>query len=79
MYTKNIYIEGFLTRNGFKKMNENDFANMKCVVKVFPKYYEIVFNDDEFGEMTMYTDNISIPQLVGILTWHGLIDKDYNK
>lgn len=76
---KNVYIEGFLTRNGFKKMNDTDYASMTCVVKVLVEGYEIQFSDAEFGEVSLYTDNFSIPQLTGILTWHNLIDRNYSK
>lgn len=34
MYKNNVFIEGFLTRNGFKKMNDTDYVSMTCVVKV---------------------------------------------
>lgn len=79
MYIKNIYIEGFLTRNGFKKMNETDYASLTCTVRVLENGYEIQFNNPDFGEGSLYTDNFSIPQLVGILTWHNLIDRNYSK
>ena len=79
MCSKNLFIEGFLTRNGFKKMDENNFTSMTCVIQVLKDCYEIQFNDPEFGEVKMYTDNFSIPQLAGVLSWHNLIDRNYSK
>jgi hypothetical protein len=40
--------------------------------------YEISFETPEHGPVTMYT-SWSIPHLVGTLTWHDLIDKNYKK
>jgi hypothetical protein len=82
----NPYIGPFLTKNGFLKQlirkNEyraNVYYNSECTIKVLEDCYEILFEDDFGGEGTMYTDNWSIPQLVGILTWNDLIDKNYIK
>jgi hypothetical protein len=76
---KNIFTQGFLLRNGFTQREANVFSNEECILKIQDHYYEIQFNEPEVGEVTMYTDNWSIPQLVGILTWHNLIDKNYVK
>jgi hypothetical protein len=78
-HTTNIFVEGFLLRNNFDKRRANVYANGKCIIEVLDHYYQIEFTDHEIGEVAMYTDNWSIPQLVGILTWHDLIDKNYKK
>lgn len=75
----NVFIEGFLFRNGFQKQETNIYANLNCIIKVLNNCYEIQFNDPEYGEVAMYTDSHSIKHLVGVLTWHDLIDKNYNK
>lgn len=82
----NPYIGPFLTKNGFLKQlirkneyRDNVYYNLECTVTILEDCYEILFEDDFGGEVTMYTDNWSIPQLVGILTWHDLIDKNYIK
>ena len=77
--TVNVFIEGFLFRNGFQKQKTNTYANLNCTIKVLDNCYEIQFNDSEYGEVTMYTDSWSIMHLVGLLTWYDLIDKNYNK
>lgn len=77
--TVNIFIEGFLFRNRFQKQETNTYANLNCIIKVLNDYYEIQFNDPEYGEITMCTDSHSIKHLVGVLTWHNLIDKNYSK
>jgi hypothetical protein len=79
MYRVNLFIEGFLTRNGFKKMNETEYANMKCVLRVLKDCYEIEFTDSQVGEVITYSDGLSIPQLAGVLSWHNLIDRNYSK
>jgi hypothetical protein len=76
---KNIFTQGFLLRNGFTQHETNVFSNKECTLTVHDSYYEIQFDKPEVGEVTMYTDNWSIPQLVGILTWHDLIDRNYVK
>lgn len=73
------HVEGFLTRNSFKPMGDNVYVNKKCSVKILKECYEIQFIDPDFGEVTMYTDGLNIPQLTGVLTWHNLIDRNYSK
>jgi hypothetical protein len=84
--TVNIFIEGFLFRNGFSKLKirkdiyqDNIYHNSECTVIVHDNYYEIQFDQPEVGEVIMYTDSWSIMHLVGLLTWYDLIDKNYNK
>jgi len=73
------FIEDFLTRNSFKNMGDNTYVNKECSVKILKDCYEIEFVDPDFGEVTMYTGDLNIPQLTGVLTWHNLIDRNYNK
>ena len=74
----NPYIGLFLLKNGFEKKEDNLYANPKCTIKVEDGDYEISFEDPEHGPVTMYT-SWSIPHLVGTLTWHDLIDRNYKK
>ena len=83
---KNIFIGPFLVKNGFSKLKirkdvykNNVYHNTKCTLTVQDNYYEIQFEEPEVGEVTMYTDSWSIPHLVGVLTWHNLIDRNYKK
>ena len=74
----NPYIGPFLLKNGFTKHKDNVYCNLECVITVGDGEYEINFETPEHGEVSMYT-SWSIPHLVGTLTWHDLIDKNYNK
>ena len=76
----NPHIGPFLLRNGFEKFKyeNNIYTNPKCTINVLEGCYEILF-ENEYGEVSTYTDSWSIPHLVGVLTWNDLIDKNYNK
>ena len=76
----NPHIGPFLLRNGFSKFKyeNNIYTNPKCTINVLESCYEILF-ENEYGEVAAYTDTWTIPSLVGILTWHDLIDKNYKK
>ena len=74
----NPYTGPFLLLNGFEKKEDNVYTNSKCTIRVLAKDYEILF-ENELGEVLMYTGTWSIYHLVGLLTWHDLIDKNYNK
>lgn len=83
---KNIFIGPFLAKNGFTKhkirphvYKDNVYHNSQCILTVHDSYYEIQFDEPEVGEVTIYTDSWSIPHLVGVLTWHDLIDRNYVK
>jgi hypothetical protein len=75
----NPYIEPFLLRNGFKKQENSSYDNLKCIITVLDGYYQIDWNHIKYGEISTYTDSYSITHLVGILTWNGLIDRNYKK
>jgi hypothetical protein len=74
----NPYIGPFLLKNGFIKQEDNVYTNPECTIVVFDSDYQIDFIDPQHGPVTMYT-SWSIPHLVGTLTWHDLIDKNYKK
>jgi hypothetical protein len=74
----NPYVASFLERNSFKNVGGNQFANQLCMVTVLPEIYKINFTNYD-GDFEMYTDSWSIPHLVGTLTWHGLLDRNYAK
>jgi hypothetical protein len=75
----NPYIGPFLVKNGFEKQKDSTYYNLECIVTVLEDCYEIQFDEPEVGEVSMYTDSWSIPHLVGLLTWHDLIDRNYIK
>lgn len=63
----------FLKRNGFKRMEKNSYANEMCNVVIQKDHYEVA--DNEGG--TMYSQNLQIYWLIGMLTYRGLMSKDY--
>ena len=74
----NPYIGPFLLKNGFMKQEDNIYTSPECTITVFDSEYQIDFIDPQYGPVTKYT-SWSIPHLVGTLTWHDLIDKNYIK
>ena len=75
----NPYIGPFLLNNDFEKKENNTYINSECTIIVTKDYYEVQFIEPGFGEVSMYTDSLSIYHLVGLLTWFNLIDKNYKK
>jgi hypothetical protein len=76
--TANIFVDGFLQRNSFKNVCPNKWASKECMVTILPDCYQIDFTNYD-GDWTLYTDSWSIPHLVGVLTWHDLLDRNYSK
>lgn len=63
----------FLENNGFKKIEENSFANDKCGIVYEDMKYTVSDNEGN----TMYSENRNIYWLIGILTYYGFMDKNY--
>lgn len=76
--TFNIFANGFLERNGFKNVCPNKWASEKCMVTILKDCYQIQFTNFD-GDWEIFTDSWSIPHLVGVLTWHDLLDRNYSK
>lgn len=66
----------FLTKNGFKKTGFMTYTNGRCFVEVTFTGYNVCGKNEE--NMTS-TFNHNIHWLVGYLTWHGFIDKNYEQ
>lgn len=64
----------FLKRNEFRQKGvlENVLTNDKCEVRIYDAQYEV---EDEHG--TMYSDNLNIYWLIGVLTYRGFMNKEY--
>ena len=77
----NPHIAPFLLKNGFSKdvIESNTYFNSECIIRVLDDYYQIDFDHPEYGSVSNYTDSLSIPHLVGVLTWNDLIDRNYKK
>jgi len=67
-------IKKFLIKNGFKESNEFLFINDSCSILVTTEGYSIYFS-----EMSTYTQGHSIFCLIGILTYNGLMTKNYKQ
>jgi len=71
-------IEEFLIKNGFAKKGEKHFQNDYCEVIVLhrsPKdmpYYRV-----DTKEGSIYSSDLNIYWLVGLLTWNNYIPKNY--
>lgn len=75
----NSHIVPFLLKNGFEKKEDNVYTNPNCTVIVTGDQYQVIFDYPEVGEVSTYTDSLSMYHLVGILTWYDLIDRNYKK
>jgi hypothetical protein len=64
---------GFLKRNGFKRMEKNSYANNLCNVVITENSYEVANNDG----ITIFSHNLHIYWLIGVLTSLKYIPKDY--
>jgi hypothetical protein len=73
------YIESFLERNGFKNI-KGVFSNKHCEIKIHPDHYEIMFFSIDLNDyVSLYTESINIPKLIGHLVWYDLIDRNFTK
>ncbi len=68
-------VEHFLEKNGFIKVEENSYANDMCGVVIEEDHYAISNNDGD----TMYSPNLNIYWLIGVLTYLGYMNKNYNQ
>jgi len=66
-------IELFLKANGFKEIESNSFANENCNVVVEDGYYLVSNN---YG-YEMFSADLNIYWLIGVLTWFDYIPKNY--
>jgi hypothetical protein len=76
------YVTEFLIRNSFMELEGNTFSNALSTVVIHDDHYQVIFMypDYDLGDnVEMFTESLNIFQLVGILTWFGLIDRNYSK
>lgn len=66
--------EAFLLMNGFEKAKQNLFRNKLCYVEIFDDYYSV----QDKSEGVMYSKDLNIYWLIGVLTYYNFIDKNYN-
>lgn len=69
-------VEKFLINNGFTIGDDvNSYANEQCnvVISISNEQYEVANN---LGDV-MYSENLNIYWLIGVLTYYNLIDRNY--
>jgi len=69
-------LKDFLIINGFEESNDNIFYNRNCNIILHETFYEVYINK---FEGTIYSSNVEIYWLIGVLTYYNLIDKNYIK
>jgi hypothetical protein len=79
----NKYIEEFLIKNGFKTSKLGWFVNTYCRIRIVDnKYYEVKINNnltDNEESGSMFSNDLNIYWLIGVLTYNELINKNYKK
>lgn len=70
----------FLEKNGFEKrfdyvMGENIYIRGRCSVCIRDRYYKVIDKDHD----VMYSDDLNIYWLIGVLTYYGYMDKNYKQ
>lgn len=70
-------LDYFLLNNGFTEIESNSFSNDMCniVVNNEDGCYEIANNDGG----VYYTNSLLIYELIGYLTYHDYLDKNYKQ
>jgi hypothetical protein len=76
----------FLEKNGFKKESEMVWSNKKCLVYisdggrfVMEDYYCVTSFGDTMESEYMYSLDLNIYWLIGVLTYYDLIDRNFVK
>lgn len=68
-------VRDWLLANGLTNtVQENTYENDNCQVTIYDDYYEVYFNKEEG---TVYSTDLQIYWLIGILTYYNLIDRNY--
>ena len=65
----------FLKKNGFEKIEPSSYVNDRCNVVFEDNHYAVADNEGN----TMYSKDESIYWLIGVLTYYGFMDKNYNQ
>lgn len=81
-------VESFLLKNGFEEINQNIYKNDLCSIEItsdldenLNKYqcYKITYIDKNNYSCDMWSNDLNIYWLIGMLTYYGLMDKNYNQ
>lgn len=66
-------IHDFLILNGFEKLEKGSYANEFCNVVIEEDHYAVA--DNTGG--AMYSKDLQIYWLIGVLTYYGYMSKNY--
>ena len=66
---------GFLKANGFKKIEPGSYVNDICNVVIRDGQYAVSNNNGD----AVYSKDLSIYWLIGVLTYYGYMDKNYKQ
>lgn len=70
------YLEEFLLKNGFTVLEKDrSYANEFCNVVIEDDCYAVANNEGN----TMYSVDLNIYWLIGILTYYGYLNKNYKQ
>jgi len=67
-----IEIEKFLKKNGYRQVNAYLFNNNKCTVKIKDETIQVSFDDERITFIS-----VNLYWLIGFLTYHKLMPKNY--
>jgi len=68
-------VKAFLRANGFSRSKKNIYINDKCSIVINRVCYTVIYNKREM----MFSNNLNIYWLIGVLTYYGYMDKDYKQ
>lgn len=75
-FIPNVFLISFLEANRFKLVESNNhYANDMCGVVINEDNIEVANNNGD----VMYSHDLNIYWLVGMLTWYGYIPQNYSK
>jgi len=70
-------IHDFLKHSGFDQTSENSFTNSKCKVTIIGNNTASAHYEVKTEEGSMYSNDINIYWLIGVLTYYNYIDRNY--
>lgn len=78
------WITDFLVKNDFKFVSENSLQNESCLIEILKEdsteekyFYKISYNNEEYDDVYTVSDGLNICWLIGYLTYHNLMTKNY--
>lgn len=69
----------FLIKNGLLYSGERIYSNDKCTVTIDKDFYSVIIFNKDFEYGFMYSQDLNIYWLIGVLTYYNLIDRNYKE